>query len=55
MTQKQTTKKIKELVKSNLYTQKEIASKIGVTEPTISKRLKLSNWRQKEIDIIKTI
>lgn len=55
MTQDQTTIEVKRLVGSNLYTQKEIAKKIGVTEPTISKRLKLSNWRQKEINIIKTL
>jgi predicted XRE-type DNA-binding protein len=55
MTQQETTQKVKELVDSNLYTQKDIGEKIGVTEPTISRRIKLSNWKQKEINVIKKL
>lgn len=55
MTQLETTQKVRELVNSNLYTQKDIGKKLKVTEPTMCRRIQLSNWKQKEIDIIKKL
>lgn len=55
MTQIEAQLKVINLIQSNLYTQKEIGQKLNITEPTMSKRKKLANWRQVEIDIIKTL
>ena len=46
------TKEILELLKKKKITQKELAARLGVSEPTLSKKMALNNWRENDLNKI---
>lgn len=46
------TKKIKLLLAESEITQRDLADKLGISEPTLSKKIKLDNWRESDLDKI---
>ena len=43
------TEKIKMLLIKKNLTQKELAEKLGVTQPVLSKKYKLDDWRESDL------
>lgn len=44
-----TTEKIKMVMLKCHITQKELASKLGITQPTLSSKFKLDDWRESDL------
>lgn len=47
-----TTEKVKILMIKCGTNQKELAAKLGVTQPVLSKKFKLNNWRESDLEEI---
>ncbi len=43
------TKEILEMLKKQELTQKELARRLNISEPTLSKKMSLDNWREKDL------
>ena len=50
-----TTEKIKILLIKCGTNQKELATKLGVSQPVLSKKFKLNNWRESDLEEIAKI
>ena len=44
-----TTEKIKMVMAARGITQKQLASKLGITQPTLSGKFKLDDWRESDL------
>lgn len=47
--------KLNSALQSNLYTKVTLAEKLGISRPTLDKRLKFGNWKKGELAIIETL
>ena len=43
------TKEIVHMLKQQQLSQKDLAKKLGIAESTLSKKMKLDNWREKDL------
>lgn len=50
-----TTAKIKMIMAARDITQKELAAKLGITQPTLSGKFKLDDWRESDLKKIASI
>ena len=50
-----TTEKIKMIMVANDITQKELAAKLGISQPTLSGKFKLNDWRESDLRKIAAI
>lgn len=53
--QKEATKHAKLLVKHRLYTREELSLELGISAPTLRKRLRKHNWKLAEIRLVLNI
>lgn len=44
--------KIKAMLKRKGITQKELATRLGISEPTLSVKMNLDNWRENDLNKI---
>ena len=49
------TKEIRNLMIDKGITQAELAEKLEVTQPTLSKKFKLDNWRESDLENIASV
>ena len=49
------TKEIRKLMIDKGITQAELAEKLEVTQPTLSKKFKLDNWRESDLENIASV
>ena len=47
--------KVNAMLNSYRITKIDLADKLGITRPTLDKRLKLNNWKKGEMQLIKTL
>lgn len=47
-----TTQKIKTIMTARGLTQKELAESLGITQPTLSGKFKLNDWRESDLKAI---
>lgn len=50
-----TTEKIKMMMASKSITQRDIADRMGISQPTLSKKFTLDNWRENDLRTIAEI
>ncbi len=43
------TKEILDMLKKQDLTQKQLAQRLNISEPTLSKKMTLDNWREKDL------
>lgn len=46
------TKEILDMLKKQGLTQKQLAQRLNISEPTLSKKMTLDNWREKDLSRI---